>query len=160
MNRIGDNLLCAGANEEIVRAFSHKAVEYIVIGGLAVAWYCATRQADDMDLLVNPTPENSLRIFQAFASLRLDGHNERFAKPGLQVQLKGMYYCEILTPRKNDPMYSELAEDAVDAKLFDIPVQVASVASLLRMKELAVASAEAVKDKHLRDIALLKARLI
>jgi len=89
MNRIGDNLIHVGANEEVVRSFVTNKVEFVVIGGLAVAWYCADRQADDMDLLVNPTPENSARISKAFDGLHMNGYtSDSFTKSGLQVSLK------------------------------------------------------------------------
>lgn len=158
MNRVGDSLFCTGANEEIVRAFAQSAVEFVVIGGLAVSWYCSERQADDMDLLVNPTSDNSERISSALSALHLNGHDKKsFTRPGLQVPLKGTYYAELLTPRKEGPSYSEVAAKAGPAKLFNIPVKVASVASLIKLKELAAASLEAAKEKHVKDIALLKA---
>ena len=75
---------------------------------------------------------------------------------GLQVPLKQLYYAELLTPRKDGPAYAEIAKAAVDAKLFNISVRVASVASLIQMKKHAVASAEAQRDKHLKDIERLK----
>lgn len=161
MNRVGDTLLHFGANEELIRAFTSCGVEFVVIGGLAVAWYCSDRQADDMDLLVNPTPANSARISRALDGLRVQGHSERsFTKPALQVPLKQMHYAELLTPRKEGPTYAEVAKDAVDAKLFNIPVRVASAATLVRLKEQAIASAEAQRDKHLKDIERLKAALV
>ena len=157
MNRIGDTLVHVGSNEELVRTFASGGVEFVVIGGLAVAWYCSDRQADDMDLLVNPTPDNSARISRALESLRMQGYShDSFTKLGLQVPLKQLYYAELLTPRKDGPAYAEIAKDAVDAKLFNISVSVASVASLIQMKEHAVASAEAQRDKHLKDIERLK----
>ena len=144
MNKIGDTLIHTEANKELVRAFTTSGVEFVVIGGLAVAWYCADRQADDMDLLVNPTSENSARISRALDGLHMNGYtSDSFTKPGLQVPLKRLYYAELLTPQKDGPTYFEVAEDAVDAKLFNIPVRLASVVSLIRLKEQAVASAEA-----------------
>ena len=157
MNKIGDTLIHTGANEELVRAFATSGVEFVVIGGLAVAWYCADRQADDMDLLVNPTPDNSARISRALSGLQLQGFsNVSFTKLGLQVPLKQRYYAELLTPQKDDPGYLEIAKDTVDAKLFNIPVRVASPASLIRLKEKAAVSAEAQRDKPLKDIERLK----
>lgn len=157
MNKVGDTLLHTGANEELVRSFTASGVEFVVIGGLAVAWYCADRQADDMDLLVNPTPENSARISRALDSLHMKGYaSDSFTKPGLQVPLKRLYYAELLTPPKDGPTYSEVAKDAVNAKLFNIPVRLASVVSLIHLKKQAVASAEAQRDKHLKDIERLK----
>ena len=157
MNRIGDSLQHTGSNAELVSAFTSRGVEFVVVGGLAVAWYCADRPADDMDLLVNPTPENSARVSRALNDLQMQGFfANSFTKPALQVPLKQHLYAELLTPRAEGPTYSEVATDAVDAKLFNIPVRVASPASLIRMKEQAVASAEAQRDKHSKDIERLK----
>ena len=157
MNRVGDTLLHFGPNEELIRAFTSENVEFVVIGGLAVAWYCSDRQADDMDLLVNPSNENSVRISRVLDGLRMQGYSENsFTKPGLEVPLKQRHYAELLTPQKDGPTYSDVAQDAVDAKLFNIPVRVASAAVLIRLKEQAVASAEAQRDKHLKDIERLK----
>lgn len=161
MNRIGDTLQHFGPNEELIRAFTSAGVEFVVIGGLGVAWYCSERQADDMDLLVNPTNENSARISRALDGLRMQGYSEHsFTKPGLQVPLKQMHYAELLTPGKKGPAYAEVAQDAVEAKLFNIPVRVASATALIRLKEQAVASAEAQRDKHLKDIECLKAHAV
>lgn len=160
MNKIGDTLFHTAANEEIVQAFTSGGVEFVVVGGLAVSWYCPDRQADDMDILVNPTPDNSARISQALSSLPSMPMNcytnDSFAKRGLQVPLKKFYYAELLTPRKDDPTFSDVSKDSVDAKLFGIPVQLASIAQLIRMKEQAVAAAEAQREKHLADVDRLK----
>jgi hypothetical protein len=157
MNKIGDTLIHYGPNEELVRAFIDGGVEFVVIGGLAVAWYCIDRQADDMDLLVNPTSENSKRIARALDGLHMSGFSaDSFAKPGLQVPLKQRHYAELLTPRNVGPTYSEIAKLSVDAKLFHIPVRLASVASLILLKEQAIASGGALSDKHLKDIECLK----
>ena len=122
-----------------------------------MAWYCSDRKADDMDLLVNPSNENSVRISRVLARLGMPGHSESsFTKLGLQVPLKQRYYAELLTPRKDDPTYSDVAKDAVDAKLFNVPVRVASAATLIRLKEQAASSAEAQRDKHVKDIECLK----
>jgi len=48
----------------------------------------------------------------------------------------------------------------VDAKLFNFTVRVASPALLIRMKEQAVASAEAQRQKHLDDIEFLRKNAI
>ena len=157
MNRVGNTLIHVSANEVLIRTFVTRNVEFVVIGGLAVAWYCADRQADDMDLLVDNTLENSERISQSLVSLNLSGFaSNSFVKLGLQVPLKQFYYAELLTPRKDGSTYAEVANDAVEASVFNIPVRLASVASLIRLKELAVASEKVQIDKHLKDIECLK----
>ncbi len=156
-NKIGDSLFHVGSNEELIRAFVASNVEFVVIGGLAVAWYCADRQADDMDLLINPTLENSTHISQSLISLKMQGfESNSFTKLGLQVPLKQFYYAELLTPQKDGLTYSEVASDALEAKLFNIPVKLASVASLIRLKEHAVTSANEQAQKHLDDIKRLR----
>lgn len=65
-------------------------------------------------------------------------------------------HAELLTPQIGGPTYSDVANNAVNAKLFNIPVRLASVISQIQLKELAVASAEAQMDKHLKDIECLK----
>ncbi|CAM8656216.1 hypothetical protein MCEMSEM22_01877 [Comamonadaceae bacterium] len=156
MNRIGDSLQHVESNAELVRALTSSGVEFIVVGGLAVSWYSADRQADDMDLLVNPTPENSARISRALHGLHMSGFSANsFTKLALQVPLKQHFYAELLTPQVDGPTYAEVAETAVDAKLFSIRVRLASPASLIRMKQQAVGSAQAQRDKHLKDIERL-----
>lgn len=150
-------LLHFGANEELVSAFNSKGVEFVIIGGLAVSWYCPERQVDDMDLMVNPTYENSARISSALDSLRLNGHTSAsFTRPGLQVPLKSIFYAELLTPRSDGPSWSEVTESAVEAKLFHLPVRLASVAALILLKEHAVSLTQEQKEKHIKDIELLK----
>jgi hypothetical protein len=157
MNRVGDTLLHFGPNEQLLRALIDNGVDFVVVGGLAVSWYCSTRQADDMDLLVNPTSQNSARISEVLARLHLHCHDSAsFSRPGLRVPLKQTYYAEILTPPKEGPSFDDVASDAADAKLFNIPVRLASVRSLIQMKQRAAAAAESQRDKHLGDIECLK----
>ena len=74
----------------------------------------------------------------------------------MQAPLKQFYYAELLTPRKEGAAYAEVANDAVEANVFNIPVHLASVTPLVRLKELAVASAKVQIGKHLKDIECLK----
>ena len=81
---------------------------------------------------------------------------ESFAKPGLQVPLKHIFYAELLTPQQDAPAFSEIEAGATDAKLFNIPVRLASVSALIEMKKRAVELATEQQMKHLKDIALLE----
>ena len=137
MNRIGDNLICTGSNEKIVRAFVANEVEFLIVGGLAVSWYCATRQADDMDILVNPTIANSEKIHRAFAELNLSGITESaFANCGKQLQLKGRseYYADIITPAINGITFDDAKINAVKGRCFNIPIFIPSIESLIKLK--------------------------
>ena len=87
VHRFNDNLTHWHSNEELLRALVAESVDFVLIGGLAVAWYCDSRQADDLDLLVAPTPENSERIYKALLSLSLSNFSvDFFAKPAVRVR--------------------------------------------------------------------------
>jgi hypothetical protein len=156
-NRIGDNLEHTGTNKPLVSALVGRAVDFIVIGGLAVSWYCDERQADDMDLLIDPTTENSARVHNALVSLDVPCFDSRsFARLGVKARIDGVYYAELLTPHKDGPTFAEVAADAAKGKLLGFPARIASPASLIRMKRHAAADAEAQRAKHLADISCLE----
>lgn len=138
MNKIGDTLIHTGTNEELVVALIKHQVEFILIGGLAVSWFCSERQADDMDLLVNPTPENSKRLSKALSSLPYMNpcNPDEFTKPGLQ--------------------WPQVFDASVNGKLFNHPIRIAGPTTLIQLKEHAIASLEVQSGKHLRDIELLR----
>jgi hypothetical protein len=157
MNRCGNNLMCTGANEEIVSTFSRFGVEFVVIGGLAIAWHCTSRQADDMDLLVNPTEANSQRVSNALSALGLTGFGvNSFAKHGVQAQIKQHHYADIITPAKDGQTFKSIEADAVNGHLFKIPVRIASRESLVQLKREAIAMSDQGAEKHTRDIELLQ----
>ena len=157
MNRIGDSLQQTGANKELVLAFLSAGVEFILVGGLAVSWYSAERAADDMDLLVNPTPENSVRVAQALSNLKLNGFNSSsFSRAGLQVPIKHVHYVDLITPKSGGVDFEIALADAVPAKVFGLPIMVASRATLIQMKRETIAAAPADAAKHERDIKLLQ----
>jgi hypothetical protein len=156
-NRIGNNLVHFAANNELVRILIQNGVKFVVVGGLAMAWHCPERQADDMDILIDPTPQNSAKVAVALAKLRLQGFTpESFSKQGLQVPLKGDYYAELLTPRQDGMTFAEVEANSVQANLFNIPIRLASIKTLILMKKYAALSAGEQQTKHLKDIELLK----
>jgi hypothetical protein len=76
--------------KELLALFRVHGVEYVIVGGYALAFHGAPRYTDDIDLLINPTPANAQRIVAAldafgFASLGLTVQD--FATPGQVVQL-------------------------------------------------------------------------
>jgi hypothetical protein len=156
MHRVNDNLMHWHSNEELVSALVAHEVDFLLIGGLAIAWYCDSRQADDMDLLVSPTVENSSRIHDALASLNLANFAvDSFAKNAVQARIKDRYYAELLTPSAGGPSFDEIAKSAEPARLLGIPVRVPSREMLLRLKLHAIGAKHEGHDKHLADVELL-----
>jgi hypothetical protein len=156
VHRFNDNLTHWHSNEEFVRALVAQSVDFVLIGGLAIAWYCESRQADDMDLLVSPTPENSSRIYNALVSLNLsDFAVDSFAKTDVQARIKERYYAELLTPASSGPTYGEVVQSAEPARLLGVPIRVPARAMLVRLKLHAIAAKHDGHDKHLADVQLL-----
>ena len=50
---------------DMLAAFSRNDVEYLLVGAYAVATYGFQRMTADIDLWINPTPENSPKVFQS-----------------------------------------------------------------------------------------------
>ncbi len=153
-----------GGNEALVRALLDHQVEFMVIGGLAVSWYNPERQADDMDLLVNPTSENSARLYAALSSLGLNGFSPNsFSHVGIQAPLKNQqFYAELLTPKNGGPSYAECSAGLVQGKLYNLPVAIVGLEPLIRLKEHAVEKHESAAtneplEKHRQDLDRLRA---
>lgn len=53
----------------VCRELNEKGVKYILIGGLAMNYYGYTRATQDIDLLVDPSDNNILKIKQALSFL-------------------------------------------------------------------------------------------
>lgn len=53
---------------DLLIAFVDGQVEFVLIGGWALALHGYARGTDDMDLLVRPTPDNAARVYDALAN--------------------------------------------------------------------------------------------
>jgi hypothetical protein len=76
--------------KELLELFNRHKVEYLIVGGYALAFHGAPRVTGDIDLFVRPTDENAERILAAldefgFGSLNLS--KDDFTTPGMVVQL-------------------------------------------------------------------------
>ncbi len=76
--------------KELLELFNSHKVEYLIVGGYALAFHGAPRYTGDIDLLVKPDIENARRIIAAlkdfgFTSLNLSDTD--FAKIGNVIQL-------------------------------------------------------------------------
>ena len=76
---------------ELLGLFNAHSVEYMIVGGYALAFHGAPRFTGDLDIFVRPTAQNARRILGAledfgFGSLNLSA--EEFSTQGRLVQLK------------------------------------------------------------------------
>ncbi len=76
--------------KELLESFNARNVEYIIVGGYALAFHGAPRFTGDIGLFVRPTAENAERIVRAlddFGFGSLDLSQEDFSAAGKVVQL-------------------------------------------------------------------------
>jgi hypothetical protein len=76
--------------KELLESFNAHEVEYLIVGGYALAFHGAPRYTGDIDLFVRPTAENATWILAAleeFGSGSLDLSAEDFTAPNKVVQL-------------------------------------------------------------------------
>ena len=76
--------------EELLKLFNKYKVKYCIVGAYAVSFYVRPRYTKDMDILVEPSIENGLKILKAlkmfgFKSLKLSTND--FTKEGQIIQL-------------------------------------------------------------------------
>lgn len=77
--------------KDLLSALNDKKVEYLLIGGFAVIIHSEPRYTKDIDLWVNPTPENSKKVYAALAAIgaplsQLNISEEDFNREGYFVQ--------------------------------------------------------------------------
>ncbi|WP_051276517.1 nucleotidyl transferase AbiEii/AbiGii toxin family protein [Desulfovirgula thermocuniculi] len=58
-----------GDLKELCRRLNEQGVRYVLVGGWAVAFHGRRRATDDIDLLVDPAPENVERLREALSYL-------------------------------------------------------------------------------------------
>jgi hypothetical protein len=147
-----------GQNIELLKQLNAHGISYLLVGGLAVSWYCPSRQAQDMDLLIDPNPVNADKLEKILSqwgivSSRLDG-------PHRLLVLKSIHYADLLTPPAEWPKYEEISMCAGTCRVAGEVVPVVSIRNLIRLKEIACVAQLDNSEKHMSDINTLKAVLL
>jgi hypothetical protein len=106
--------LCLNAVEfEFVGAMLDAQVRFVIVGGFAVRAHGHLRPAKDLDILIEPSPENVDRLATALASFGIPFDPSKLAKPNMQAPLKGRFSgIEILTSI-SDVAFEEAFESSI-----------------------------------------------
>jgi hypothetical protein len=139
---------------EIFGALNEAAVDYVVVGGLAVILHGYLRATADLDLAIGLSPENAQRGMQALASIglrpRLPVALQDFADPAKRadwIDNRNMLVFPLWDPANplrsvdvfiNEPIaFDQLSGQAVIKDLNGVSVPVACIAHLIEMKRIA-----------------------
>lgn len=122
---------------DLLTLFNAHRVEYVVVGGYAVAHHGAPRYTGDIDICIRPTAENAARILAAldafgFGGVGLDASD--FTRPNRVVQL-GFPPCRIDLMTSLDGLTTDEAFGDTSAGMYgDAPVAYLGLEALRRNK--------------------------
>ena len=57
--------------KELLELFNSHNVEYMIVGGYALAFHGAPRYTGDLDILINPSTANAQRILKALGDFEI-----------------------------------------------------------------------------------------
>jgi hypothetical protein len=160
-----------GSVEAIVRALNDEGVRFIVVGGVAVNAHGYARFTADLDLVVHLGADNVHAAFRALESLgyrpRVPVKAEQFSDKQLRermIQEKGMQVLQFWSEQHRETSVDVFVTEPFDFEVESArasprslgaagPVPIASIRTLIAMKELAG------RDEDILDIKYLRMRL-
>ena len=125
----------------LLRAFNKEGVEYLLFGSMAKSHYHSLPSVGDMDVLINPTPENATKVKSGLDDVMCRIHGapakctaEALAKPGQQLCLgrdyKSYLNVDLLTAKREFD-FPEAFSRSIDVEVIDgIPARIASEGDL------------------------------
>ena len=111
--------------KELLELFNKHRVEYLIVGGYALAFHGAPRVTGDIDLYVRPAPENAERILAAlneFGFGSLDLSVDELTKPGMVIQLGAPPVRIDIITRVSGVSWEKADADKVPGRYGDVPV--------------------------------------
>lgn len=126
--------------EEFLRYLNEERVEYVIVGGYAVAFHGYLRATNDMDLFFRNTDENIrklCRALQRFGFSTTESSVREFAEPGVVVRI-GMPPVRLeLINAISGLSFDQVWEQRVGDVYGDVPVSYISLRHLLVNKRAA-----------------------
>ena len=141
---------------EFIRLLNQKKVEYLVVGGWAVAFHGRPRYTKDIDIFLNLTEENSLKILEVlhdFGFGELDITQRDLLTPGQIIQLGFEPNRIDLLTSIPETIFEEAYKNRVIVTLKNTEIKFIGLDALIKNKQ------AAARDQDLVDVKfLLKAR--
>jgi hypothetical protein len=123
---------------DLLACFNKHEVEYLVVGGYALALHGAPRLTGDLDLYVRPSPENALRTLAAlkeFGFGSLDISADDFTAPDRVIQLGYPPVRVDLVTSISGVSWEEAVLDGPTAQFGDVPARVIGYDAFIRNKK-------------------------
>ena len=124
--------------KDLLRIFNRNQVSYAICGGFAVAKHGFVRMTLDLDLLINPSPENAAAVMAALTDFGFGSAGielQHLTDPSTAITL-GMQPNQIdLLTKMSSTTTSEILQRAENSEIDGIPVPVVSKADLIFAKK-------------------------
>jgi hypothetical protein len=142
----------------LAKQLNDKGARYALIGGYALAAHGYNRFSEDLDLLVDPSADNTLRWVEALASLP-DGAAEELRGQADIFEREGNYAIRIndeitvdVMPSACGHSWHELSPHIIELVVDNVPLRVLSLEGLLLTKE-------GLREKDRADAAVIRRAL-
>ena len=126
--------------EEFIAALNAHGARYLVIGAHAVAFHARPRATKDLDILIEPTPENARKVLAAlrdfFGGADLNYTTEDMMDPDCIIQLGiAPVRIDLLSMIPGCPDFSTAWKRRVEARFGGVPAQYIGLKDLISNKE-------------------------
>lgn len=142
--------------ESLLADLARAGVDFIVVGGLAVALAGFPRMTDDVDLLINASPGNVARLLGALESFGEGAARELtpadFPLEEGAVRVAEHFDLDLFT-LMNGWTYHDLSSMAVTHDVAGVPVRFLGAEGLLRLKQ------DSLRPKDQLDVQVLRSLL-
>jgi hypothetical protein len=142
--------------KQLARYLSEGGVRYALIGGYAIAAHGYVRFSEDVDILVDPAPDNTKRWIAALARLpdgaskELEGQEDIFQREGpYAIRVNDEFTVDVM-PAACGHGWAELEPYIETTRVDDTDLRLLSLQGLLLTKE-------GMRDKDRADAQVLRA---
>jgi len=139
--------------KELLESLNAQEVEYLIVGGYALALHGAPRYTGDLDIFVKPDSANASRIvraLEAFGFGDLGLTVEDFSFPDCIVQLGVAPVRVVLITSISGVTWEDASSGCVEAKYGSVPVRILGREEFIRNKK-AVGRARDLADVEAID---------
>lgn len=142
----------------VVRYLEEAGVEYALVGGYAIAAHGFNRFSEDIDILVNPSSENSRRWIAALSRLPDGATKELSSSPDVfaddkryAIRINDEFTIDVM-PSIAGLTWEEMQPHVISKQVGDITIRMLNLAGLLKTKQ-------GVRPKDQMDAAVISRAL-
>ena len=143
--------------KEMLQLLQEQTVEHLLVGAYALAAQGYPRSTIDIDIWVNPTPENSSKIYKAlvqFGAPLNEIEENTFTNKGIIFQIGvAPRRIDLITEITGDIEFEDAMARSTQVNIDDVPLNVLSIEDLIKNKD------ATGRPKDIEDVNILRKHL-